>query len=62
MMEFCLWNGGGQDYESRPGVWRCPAFAIRVRPVGISLEQAFARVTLIVKVRTSASSSSSSAV
>ena len=40
----------GKDYESRPGVWKCPAFAIRVRPVGISLEQAFALITLIVKV------------
>lgn len=39
-----------QDYQPRPGVWNRPAFAIRVRPSGVPESEAYAQVTLVVKV------------
>ena len=41
----------GADFKSIPGVWNCPAFAIKVRPVSLIDEGVNAWCTLTVKVR-----------
>lgn len=42
----------GADFEERPGIWNCPAFAIKVRPVSLIIDEGVqAWVTLTVKVR-----------
>lgn len=41
----------GDDFEKRPGIWNCPAFAIKVRPVCLIDEGVNAWITLTVKVR-----------
>jgi hypothetical protein len=42
-------HDGLQDYEAKPGIWNCPAFSIRIRPVGLSHEGIHVGVTLGVK-------------